>query len=335
MSSDYQIEIEAEISLSGPPSALATLAFSSPRPYIAAACSDQSHISLIESGSTQIFRDIPVGSEPCAITRGSNGLAYVACQGSNTLDVINGETCLKQVKLPGRPYGAAWNGNFKRGKQRIMVTCEDGSDGKGLLCVLDEETLEITGTLPIGHRPRGICLDQHRKLLFVANFGDDSVTIVDQTGLQNLHTLATAGRPLITQYSWADPDHLMISLDAGGVLQRMDASILPPQLSGLIALKRKKPRRASLVPSCCLPIGQDGLWIAADQSSHSIALIRSEDKAFSQIDCFEFELDGTDRDGFGQIAIATLGLPARFYVADPSNERVVVAQLRKTKSVTD
>ncbi len=331
MPAQYDIEIEGRIDLNGMPSAVAAVSFASPSQYIATALSDQNKVVLIEPGKDVPFREIKVNEDPIEITAGGGEYAYVACRRARTIDVITEQGRVKSIPLPGDPYGMSWNGAFKPGKRRIMVTCRDPSEKRGLLCVIDEETLEIIHTLQVGTNPSGICLDQHRKLLFSANFSDDSVHIIDQTGTRIYHTVATAGRPVIANYSWADQDQIIISLEAGGVLQRLDASRLPPDLSGLTALRRCTPTRASLTPSCCIPIGQDDLWLAPDRHSECIALVKSSDEIFEQIDCFELGSSGETGLGLSQAAIATPGLSGRIYVANRAQSQLVAISISKTR----
>lgn len=329
MPSAYQFEIEARIPLDGDPIATKAVSFSTSDTYIATALVDRACIVLVKSGASQISREIPVGEGPCEITRGGGSHAYVACRDACTLDVIDQGKRLKQIKLPGPPSGVAWNGAFRRGKRRIMVSCETSPIERGVLCVIDELTLEVINMLEIGHKPRGICLDRHRKLLFVANHGDDSVYIVDETGGHVMHSVATAGRPLGANYSWADQDHIIISLDAGGVLQRLDASRLPPELSGLTALRRGPSTQDSLTPTSCVPLGQDDLWITPDRYSEAMALIVSNDEAFEQIDTFVLGDTTAGEMGLGQIAVATPGLPGHVYVANRRRQELVLARIFK------
>lgn len=329
MPSMYQFEIEARIALGGDPIATKTVTFSTSDVYIVTALKDQARVVLVKSGETEISHDIPVGAGPCEISRGGGSHAFVACREARTLDVIDQCQRLKQIFLPGPPSGLAWNGAFRRGKRRIMVTCETSPTERGTLCVIDEQKLEIVNMLQIGHKPRGICLDRHRKLLFVANHGDDSVYIVDEHGRHIMHSVATAGRPLGANYSWADQDHIIISLDAGGVLQRLDASRLPPELSGLTALRRGPSTKDSMTPTSCVPLGQDDLWLAPDQYSEAMALIISNDNTFEQIDSFCLGDKAAVETGLGQIAVATPGLPGRVYVANRYRQELLLVRIFK------
>ena len=331
MPAQYDIEIESRVELDGMPSAVAAVSLSSPSQFIATAISDKNSVVLIEPGKTTPFRKIKVNDGTIEITEGGGEYAYIACREARTIDVINEGGRIKSIDLPGEPYGLSWNGAFKPGKRRIMVTCRNPSEKRGLLCVINEETLEIIHTLQVGTKPSGLCLDQHRKLLFSANFGDDSVNIIDQTGTRIFHTVATAGRPVIANYSWAGQDQIIISLEAGGVLQRLDASRLPPDLSGLTALRRCSPTRASLTPSCCIPVGQDDLWLAPDRHSECMALVKSSDDVFEQIGCFELGSSGETGLGLSQAAVATPGLSGRIYVANRAQNQLVAVSVSKTR----
>ena len=332
MPADYSFEIEAITDLDGVPSAVAALSFSSPDQFIAVGLSDRNKILLLEPGSNEVVQEITVSDDVSEITQGGGELAYAICRKSNSVDAFDRHKRVKQIFLPGEPQSISWNGAFKRGKRRIAVTCRVPDERRGLLCVIDEETLEICNTLQIGSLPSGICLDHHRKLFFVANFGDDSVHIVNQSGNRVYHSVATAGRPTIANYSWADQDQIIVSLEAGGVLQRLDASRLPPELSGLTALRRETPSRSSITPSCCIPIGQDDLWLAPDRYSETLALIKSSEDVFEQIGCFELGTSGETGLGLDQAAVATPGLSGRIYVANRAQSQLAQVRIVKTRS---
>lgn len=326
---DYTLQIVSKIAVPGAPSALKAMPLASPNVFLATTMSDENKVAILKSGMASLISEIQVGNGPFDVSRGSGVLAYVACRDDRTLDVIDRKARVARIDLPGTPYGLAWNGMFKRGKSRLLVACERANQKYGMLCVIDEETREIINTLQVGRNPRGIGLDRHHRFLFVANCGDDSISIIDQSGTHVLGTVPTAGRPIGVNNSWADKDHIIVSLDSGGVLQRVDASRQPPELSGLTALRRDNPAQSALLPSCCVSLGQDDLWVVPDRFSQSIALVVSSEKTFQQIDCFDLSDGRDDSHGFGELAIATPGLPGRFYVANTNRHELLLVRLEK------
>ena len=327
MDYEYELEVESTITLPGAPVALESISFSTPQPLIAAVVRDTHSVVLIAPGDSVPTTTIEVGEDPCDITGGGGDIAYVACRGSQCIDIIDRISRVGRIQLPGIPHGIAWNGSFKPASRRIMVTCQLPQSEEGIVCVIDEASRSICNVLSVGKQPRGISLAHRNRLLLVANFGGDSVAIIDQPGTKVLHTLATAGKPWAANDSWSDPEHIIISLQAGGVLQRMDALRYPPALSGLTSLRRNPGSDDSLTPYCCVPMGQDDLWLVPDKYSETIALVRSRGREFRQINSYAVGSSEPASSGLGQVAIAVPGLPASIYVANLRRNQILRARV--------
>lgn len=332
MDQKYSLETIAEIELDGTPIALKTLSFSSPAPVIAAVINEARSVLLFQPGAQRVASVIRTGEDPVDITGGGGDLAYVCCRGSQIVDILNKTSRVGQIMLPGRPHGIAWNGSFHPQHRRILVTCQLPNSDDGVVCVIDERDHRVTNVVPVGKQPRSISLVQQKRILLVSNFGGDSVTVIDPMGTKVLHTLATAGRPWAANDSWADPEHIIISLQAGGVLQRMDAMHFPPALSGLTVLRRAPDSQIGFTPACCVPIGQDDLWVAPDKSSEIVALVRCRGREFQQIDSFALGPADSDTTGLGQIAMASLGLPSKLYVANLKRKQLMLTRFSRRKA---
>lgn len=332
MDASYEIEIENRLNLDGTPVAVRALSFSSPKQTIASVVSESSSVILFESGEDKPSQQIKVNDDPIEISGGGRDLAYVACRASRTVDVIRKSEFVDRIALPGEPQAIAWNGSYNSAKQKIMVTCQLPGSEDGVVCVIDEQTLSISNTLKVGKQPRGITLDRQRQHLLVANYGSDSITVIDQMGTKVLATLPTAGRPLAANLSWSDPQDIIISLKAGGVLQRMDASHFPPVLSGLTALRKPSETSNSLVPACALPIGEDNLWIVPDRTSESLALVVSNEQELKQIGFYSLGVSEPSETGLGQVAISRHGLPTGLCIANRKRKQLLFANMRKVKS---
>jgi len=328
----YTIEIENRLNVGATPVALRALSFSTPKQTIASVLSESHCVLLFDPVTDKPTRQISVGEDPIDISGGGGEFAYIACRASRSVDVISASGLLNRINLPGEPHGLAWNGSYNSLKQKIMVTCQLPGSQDGVVCVIDEETRAISNTLKVGKQPRGVTLDWQRKHLLVANYGSDSITIIDQAGTKVLATLPTAGRPWTTNVSWSDPEHVIISLRAGGVLQRMDASRFPPVLSGLAALRRPTEPPSSLVPFCALPVGEDHLWIVPDRNSESLALVFSDRQELKQVGFYPLGNDERGDGGLGQVAISGHGLPGRLCIANRKRKQLLFARMSKVKS---
>jgi len=329
--SEYFIEVEKKVPVEATPVAVTSLSFATPKQFIAAVLAEVPSVILFEPGKTVPGQRIRVADDPVALSGGGQNLAYVACRAAKAVDVIHQNGFVKRIGLPGQPQDLAWNGSYNPTKQKILVSCEIPGTRDGVVCVIDEETLTLTNVLSVGNQPRGIKLDWHRKHLWVANYGGDSVTIINQTGTKAIATLPTAGRPWTTDVSWSDPENIIISLRAGGVIQRMEASVFPPTLSGLTALSMPTDPPTDFTPECCMPVGEDHLWIAPDRFSESVALLVSNGREFQQIGIHSFGPREDDSDGLGQITLAGQGLPATLCIANRKRKQLIFATLRKEK----
>ena len=332
MGSDYSIEIEHRLNLGATPVDVKTLSFSTPKRTIASVLSETHSVLLFSIGDTFPTSRILVNEDPIEISGGGRDLAYVACRASRTIDVIRKTGYCKRIDLPGEPQSLAWNGSYNPTRQKIMVTCELPGTADGVVVVIDEETLSIANVIEIGKQPRGISLDWQRKHLLVANYGSDSISIIDQAGSRVLATLPTAGRPRTTNVSWASPQDVIISLGGGGILQRMDASHFPPVLSGLTALKTPTKPPTSLAPYCCTPLDEDQLWLVPDRNSEAIALVVSDERELKQVGYCRLGTDDKSEEGLGQVVISGHGLPGSICIANRKRKELMFARMKRIKS---
>lgn len=334
MTPGYTIEIDDRLALGATPAAVKTLSFSPPKQTIACVLNENRSVLFFEPGQTTPSRRMRVSDDPIEISGGGRDLAYVACRAARTVDVLSASGLRKRILLPGEPHSLAWNGEYSPLKQKIMVTCQLPKCEDGVVGVIDEETLTLTNVLKVGKKPRGISLDPQRKQILVANYGSDSITIIDQSGTRKLATLPTAGQPWTANVSWSDPQDIIISLSGGGILQRMDASRFPPVLSGLAALKKPTSPPTRLTPYCCLPLDEDHLWLVPDRDSESIALIASSARELKQVGYYRLGSCDHGRPGLGQIAKTGFGLPGKLCIANRKRKELMFASLRRTRSAT-
>ena len=75
--------------------------------------------------------------------------------------------------------------------EKVFISNEKGNT----VTVLDSETLEVTDTIDVGQRPRGITLAEDGKHLLVAVGDDDTVEVYDTDTHEFLHTLPSGPDP--------------------------------------------------------------------------------------------------------------------------------------------
>src|SRR3546814_2906658 len=81
----------------------------------------------------------------------------------------------------------------------IFVSNEKGNS----ITVIDGDTMEVTATVDVGNRPRGIALSEDNSLLYICVGDDDHIEVLDTETLEVVDTLP----------SGPDPELLVISTD--------------------------------------------------------------------------------------------------------------------------
>jgi len=67
------------------------------------------------------------------------------------------------------------------------------------LTVIDGESMEVTDTIDIGERPRGLALSKDNALLFICTSEEDHVEVMDLETLKVTHTLPSGPDPEVIQ----------------------------------------------------------------------------------------------------------------------------------------
>src|SRR3546814_14905922 len=83
------------------------------------------------------------------------------------------------------------------GAMTIFVSNEKGNS----ITVIDGDTMEVTATVDVGNRPRGIALSEDNSLLYICVGDDDHIEVLDTASLEVVDTLL----------SGPDPEPLVIS----------------------------------------------------------------------------------------------------------------------------
>ncbi len=63
------------------------------------------------------------------------------------------------------------------------------------ISIIDTETLEVTGTIKVGQRPRGIILTKDEKYILVCASDDDTVEVIDRATKKIVKTLPSGPDP--------------------------------------------------------------------------------------------------------------------------------------------
>ena len=73
----------------------------------------------------------------------------------------------------------------------LFVVCQDSDEVR----VVDGQSSRVTGSVAVGHMPRGIALSPDGRQLYVTNAWSDTVSVIDVAALQVVRTLATGSEP--------------------------------------------------------------------------------------------------------------------------------------------
>jgi YVTN family beta-propeller protein len=146
--------------------------------YLLAANRDNDSITVMESASRTVLREIKVGALPEGVTWiGSGPRAAVACYGDHQVVVFNALTgqVLKKLAVAHEPYGIVADHDRKR----AWVTHEH----PGLVSEIDLDSLKVRRTLKAGSMVRGLALGPDERRLYVTEFYTGKLRALDvETG---------------------------------------------------------------------------------------------------------------------------------------------------------
>ncbi len=185
-------------------------------------------VTVVGTSARRMLKSIPVGVYPCAIAADTaRREVYVANERSNSLSIISAidDTVQAAVAVDNKPVGII------AGKDRLYILNEGsntitlvspslrkavgtvsladppgrgvhGFSGRTFIANTSAGTVSfltpfdvVTRTVPAGPGPAGIAGDEKRNRLYVANYGDDTVTIIDPIGEKVLKRLVAGKKP--------------------------------------------------------------------------------------------------------------------------------------------
>jgi YVTN family beta-propeller protein len=137
---------------------------------------DESSISVIDATTWKRIKNIPVPDKPHGIVLSPDGrFVYASCYGAHAVAVINvaTETLAATIELPtsSQPYGIGISADGR------YVYASDTLTGR--LLIINTTTDTYAGSVSIGLHPALIARSPDGKLLYVANGGSSSVSVLD------------------------------------------------------------------------------------------------------------------------------------------------------------
>jgi YVTN family beta-propeller protein len=139
-------------------------------------------VSVISTASLVATSTVCVGINPVAIAQqAGGGYVYIANQGDNTVSVFNpvsgsvSGTITQAGGLHQNPIAtvASPDGAY------IFVVCQGNGTSPGAVDIINTATNTIGGSVPVGIGPTSIYLDTFLNRLYIANTGDNTVTVLN------------------------------------------------------------------------------------------------------------------------------------------------------------
>ena len=198
-------------------------------------------VSVIDGGTNKVVQTIPVGSEPYGVAVDpSNGYVYVANEGSKNVSVIS-TTNTYQVDLTesGLPAGTLWSatlGDFQRTSTTPSINFTDPNGTfpfaigsvPGYYASPQSGSVVVNGTnanppiaftnsvvnVPVGSGPVGVVYDSANGYVYVADGGENNVTIL--SGTQVIAKVPAVNSPWGLAYDSQDQEVYATNWGNGG-----------------------------------------------------------------------------------------------------------------------
>lgn len=141
-------------------------------------------VSVIDGSTRAVTATVAVGRLPVDVAVDPNThLVYVPNARDETLSVIDGttSTVVATVRVGANPQGVAVDpalNTFYVITERFAGGNQPAT-GANLVSVIDASTRTVTHTIPAGTGPRGVAVDTREHVVYVANFWESTVSMID------------------------------------------------------------------------------------------------------------------------------------------------------------
>lgn len=155
--------------------------------FLASADKEANQVSLFDAETLTLIATLPVGTRPFGLRFDASGRLFVGNVGSNDVTVIDPDqqATLATVPVGTRPYGVT----FAAG--HAFVT--DQYDNT--VTPIDLQTLAPSSPFDVGEYPEGIDTSNDGTKIVLANWFDNTVSIVDAKSQDIVYTVDTCDGP--------------------------------------------------------------------------------------------------------------------------------------------
>ena len=144
------------------------------------------NLSIINAVDDTLVANISVDTRPTGVVVG-NDKVYVFNEGSNKISVVSPSLrkVVSTIFVEGPP---------KRGMQGFFNRLFIANTAANTLTFLNSQDI-VTRTIPVGIKPLGLAGDEKRNRLYIANYGDSTVSLINPIGEKVLKELYVGKSP--------------------------------------------------------------------------------------------------------------------------------------------
>jgi YVTN family beta-propeller protein len=180
------------------------------------ASDERGSVIIIDAISDSVIYHVPLGGKPMGvIANPSNDELYIADSEANQVVILN--TLSREIisRIDGGKYPQQLA--ISRDGKRLYVTCRN-SRSVVLIDTIKRQTVDPP--FLVGREPYGIALSpSDERILYVANFGDNNVYLIDASNGQQLGSVSVLDHP---QYLAVSKDYVYVSNSFGDQISVID-----------------------------------------------------------------------------------------------------------------
>lgn len=228
---------------------------------IPAVCPNSGSISTIASSTLTVSNTTCVGHNPIGLVQSSaDDYIYVLNQGDNNVSVFNpaGPAIAGTITLPSgqqNPVSATTSGD---GNWVFIVTQGDGVN-PGALDIISAGATTVAASVPLGVKPTYSIVDTNLNRLYVANSGDNTVSVFDTS---NVNVSNSPAIPLLAT--------VPVGTDPIGIAALPDGSRFYVANAGSNDVTVVSANSFSPLTTVPLPAGANPVWIASEPTSTKV-----------------------------------------------------------------
>ena len=150
---------------------------------------ESGRLLLVDPTGGSLLAEVAVGGNPRGVAwNDTDGLLYVANQGSDTVSVVSpdGPAVVATIDVGPNPSGVAVDAS----DGTVWVTNVLGDS----VSVIDPGDLAVVATVPVGINPSAVAVDPEAGVAYVAN-SDATVSVVDTSSFEVVDTIAVGEVP--------------------------------------------------------------------------------------------------------------------------------------------